>query len=667
MNSLLLSISKANNHLLKEDSIDNALNFCISDIGAGQDIDRCYIFKNRVEDGDLKLFYVYEWCNENVVPYFGDPELNGISYDALPGLYSYLSQDEAMYGLVKDSDNELFKRVMDMQGIKSYLFTPIFSNNSFWGWIGYDDCRNEREWLQEEVYALHTVAKNIGLRLTRDSTLKVLERTSLQFNYCMLSAKQALWEFDIANNKVIISHNWAGMLGYDNDQIIDPYRFFIKKIHLNDKTSFERNLKDFIAERQPIYDGILRLKHKKGYYIWVKYSGLLEKNEEGVPIRIIGTHIDVSDIKEKEYQLKLSEEKFKFLVSNSKDLICQHEVKGNFTYVSDSSLEILGFSPETIMKKNLLDLIHPKDIKNIKSYYKSVIKNKQNGVITFRVRNIKGKNVWLETATKIIVDSGNKLTGFQTSSRDITDRVRADKEIKTAMLKEKRFYELKSNFIAMASHQFRTPLTVIYSNSELLELKIKKFGEVATHQFNAMTSRIKNEVDRMTLLMDNILVFGKYESKAIEKKIEPIDFNVFIETLLETYFNATSYKIDVQTTGKKRLFYSDESLMVHILSNLLSNAFKYSLGQTNPLLNITYGAKEIVIEVVDYGIGIPEKDLEHLYTSFFRSSNTGTIIGSGLGLVIVKQFTEFLSGTIEITSKEHHGTTVKLTFPYEQK
>ena len=192
MKNLLLSISKANNHLLKESSIDNALNSCITDIGIGQDIDRCYIFKNEIDDEVLKLYYKYEWCNTDIEPYLGSPDLNGIPYDTFPGLYITLSKDEPLHGLVKDSDNQIFKEVMEMQGIKSYLFTPIFSNNKFWGWIGYDDCTTERIWKDDEVYALHTVARNIGIRLNQEKTISKLESiftNSLNMAICPAPSK----------------------------------------------------------------------------------------------------------------------------------------------------------------------------------------------------------------------------------------------------------------------------------------------------------------------------------------------------------------------------------------------------------------------------------------------------------------------------------------------
>jgi GAF domain-containing protein len=167
MNHLLKAISEANNHLLRENNINNALQECISALGSNILVDRCYIFKNEFKDGILILNYEFEWCKENVTSFLGNPELSGMPYEAFPGLYETLIQNLPLYGLVRESNNGLFRETMEMQGILSYLFTPIFSDDQFWGWIGFDDCESERIWQEEEVNVLHTVARNIGICLNQ--------------------------------------------------------------------------------------------------------------------------------------------------------------------------------------------------------------------------------------------------------------------------------------------------------------------------------------------------------------------------------------------------------------------------------------------------------------------------------------------------------------------
>lgn len=667
MKNLLLGISNANNHLLKETSIDDALNMCIAEIGKSQNIDRCYIFKNEIENEELKLYYVYEWCNEGVDAYLGNPELSGISYDDLPGLYKTLIKDEPLYGLVKESDNKLFVETMEMQGIKSYLFTPIFSENKFWGWIGYDDCKTERKWIDEEVYVLHTVAKNIGIRLNQDKTNAKLEAHLEQFDFYLKGSNQGMWEWDIITNKAVFSYNWAGMLGYNLEEIDQTLEFWRNHVHPNEIVQVELNLKNYILGKTNSYSGVVRMKHKKGHYVWIKYSGLVIKNIIGNPIKIIGTHIDISEIKEKERQLELSEEKFRFIAENTTDLITQHSNDGTFSYVSNSSKDIIGYNPEELIHKSPYDFIHPNDLPKIQNAHQEIAEKFKTKPLTFRFRKKDNSYIWMESITKVILNNKNNIIGMQSSSRDISETIKAADEMRLNLLKEKELNELKSKFVSMASHQFRTPLTIIYSNAELIEIKSKIDKKKNMNGIELITNRIKNEVDRLTELMNNILIFGKYELEETKKDIKEVEFEDFVNKLIKTYFNneQDGRKIGVTLIGKKQKFKTDETLLTHIITNLVSNAFKYSPSKPGPKLIITYLRKKIKIEIIDYGIGIPKGEIQHLFTSFFRATNTSTIVGSGLGLTIVKQFMDLLNGEVSIESKENFGTTITLIIPYE--
>ncbi len=667
MKNLLLGISNANNHLLKEISIDDALNLCIAAIGKSQNIDRCYIFKNEIEDDELKLYYVYEWCNKGVDSYIGSPDLNGLSYDLFPGLYETLIKDEPLYGLVKDSNNKLFKETMEMQGIKSYLFTPIFSDNKFWGWIGYDDCKTERKWIDEEVYVLHTVAKNIGIRLNQDNTNAKLEAHLAQFDFYLKGSNQGMWEWNIITNKTLFSYNWAGMIGYRLDEIEQTFEFWRKNVHPDEINQIELNLRRYIQGKTDSFGGIQRMKHKKGHYVWIKYSGLVIKNIIGNPIKVLGTHIDISEIKEKERQLELSEEKYRFIAENTTDLITQHYNDGTFSYVSNSSKDIIGYNPEELIHKSPYEFIHPDDLVLMQNSHRDIGIKLELIAVTYRFRKKDNSYIWLESTSKVFLNNKKEIIGMQSSSRDISERIKAAEEMRLNLIKEKELNELKSKFVSMASHQFRTPLTIIYSNAELIDIKCRMNGVKNNGDIELITRRIKNEVDRLTELMNNILIFGKHELEETKKDIKDIDFNSFLNKIIETYFSneVDGRKIGITIEGKKRKILTDETLLTHIITNLVNNSFKYSANKPEPMLNITYLNTKIRIEIVDYGIGIPAKEMQYLFTSFFRATNTSTFKGSGLGLTLVKQFTELLNGEITVKSKENLGTTITLTLPYE--
>lgn len=791
MINILTGISKANNYLLKEPNIDAALNACIASLGECINIDRCYIFKNKTIENILRLYYVYEWCNIGVDEYLGNPELNGHSYDAFPGLLETLIQDLPLYGVVSESENEFFKEVMQMQGIVSYLFTPIFSDGDFWGWIGFDDCKNERQWKTEEVFALHTVAKNIGIRLNQDKTLSKLEATLDEMDFYMKSSKQAKWEWDIITNEVKFSYNWFGMIGFSAIELEHHYDTWRSRVHPEDFEITELKLKLYIEGKSNEYEGIYRLQHREGHYIWVKYSGLKIYNTQGQTVKVVGTHLNVTELKEKELllaqqrneydhlvnnlaeiifkintngtfkflneqwkkvtgfnisesletnifdyfepnekqilkvflseghkenksieipivtkkgtklwvllllsaqtdihsemdvligsitnindkieiknKLTVSEQQYKFIAENTSDLIMQHQTDGKMTYISSSVKEILGYDPKFLIGKDPYDFIHPNDIPTIKKQHHNILELKKE-ILTLRFKNVKNQYTWLETYAKLIIDNSDNIIGIQTSSRDITDRIKAQEEMKQAFEKERELNELKSGFVSMASHQFRTPLTVIYSNIELLEYKVNCLDFKIKNDIAIVSQRIISEVDRMTELMNNILIFGTYESGDIKKITKEIDFNLFLKHIIKTYFSneRDGRQIKLTSIGIQKKVVSDEQLLIHIITNIVSNAFKYSPLAPSPKLIVEYFQNEVVIAVEDFGIGIPKSDMQHLFRSFYRASNTNTFKGSGLGLVIAKQFTELLQGKIIIKSQENKGTKVTLIFPYEQ-
>jgi PAS domain S-box-containing protein len=794
MNKILTGISEANSHLLEKKEVDDALNACIFSLGNSINIDRCYIFRNYMENGVLKLYYEYEWCNEGIEPYLGSPELSGYDYDAFPGLIDVLIEDKPFYGLVKDNPNKFFRDIMEMQGIKAYLFTPIFCEDFFWGWIGFDDCQQERNWKIEEVNALHSVARNIGLRLQNEKTLTELKDALFEMDFYIKSSNQAKWEWNIETGEVFFSYNWYGMLGYLKNEIPESYETWRKLVHPDEANAIEKNLVDYIQGKTNFYDGVTRLKHKNGHYVWVKYSGLLYRDENMKAKKIIGTHIDISEIKEKEAelalqrneydhlvnnlseiifktdlhcnitflnsqwqhstgylaqecignniidfihqddiskfntffksdfnklystevrlkkrnnqyvwsllilskqkdfqdradliigsitniddkiffknQLELSEEKFRFIAENTTDLICQHNIEGIFTYVSKSSFDILGYSDLELTGKNPFDFMHPNDVDQIIDKTTDFLQNGHSGSMEYRVINKNQKYIWIETIIKPLFNNQKEVIGFQSSSRNISERIKTQEEMKLALIKERELNELKSGFVSMASHQFRTPLTVIYSNVELLEFKYGQILQKSNDQIHNITGRIKNEVDRMTELMNNILIFGKHGGGDFSLVIKKLSIQDLIGNVTENYFNfrKDQKKIKTSIIGTPRDIQTDETLMIHIFTNIIGNAVKYSEKSKNPpQIEIVFEKSFFKISVTDFGIGIPKDEMQNIFKSFYRASNTSTFIGSGLGLVISKQFIELLKGTIHIESKENIQTTVTIEMPYEQE
>lgn len=240
-------------------------------------------------------------------------------------------------------------------------------------------------------------------------------------------------------------------------------------------------------------------------------------------------------------------------------------------------------------------------------------------------------------------------------------------KLEEALSKEKELGELKSRFVSTASHQFRTPLTVIQSNIGLLEMHVPKVNEELAPVLKKITQRITSEVHRMTDIMNEVLTLGKINMGEISPRFQQTDIVEVCKEIVEKYneIQEDGRFTKVEVYGNPYPINIDKSHLEHIISNIISNAFKYSTGKKSPDVRITFTSNAVTVEIQDYGMGIPKKELERLFTPFFRASNAVDIPGNGLGTTIIKEYVELNNGTIQIDSELNRGTKFSVQFKVE--
>lgn len=237
------------------------------------------------------------------------------------------------------------------------------------------------------------------------------------------------------------------------------------------------------------------------------------------------------------------------------------------------------------------------------------------------------------------------------------------KHINKHAVAEKSLLEMRSDYISMATHEFKTPITAISSSIELLETKMQ-LDELMLPFYKRNLSRIKEEITILSNMVDDILISGSMVAGNPVIRPEITDAGAFAKMIKQQYFHHRPDKrqLRIKISGSPRNIYIDNSQLTGILTNLISNAFKYSQGR-GPLLSLHYRKEALCIKVKDNGIGIPEKDIRFLFKPYFRAGNVGSREGAGLGLAIVKSFVTANNGTIDVSSSEA-GTVFTLTFPY---
>lgn len=243
---------------------------------------------------------------------------------------------------------------------------------------------------------------------------------------------------------------------------------------------------------------------------------------------------------------------------------------------------------------------------------------------------------------------------------ELEDRVKGrTQELINALEREKGLNDLKSNFVSIASHEFRTPLTAILSSIRLIETYLAT-GDTGNCQRHIL--RIKNSVTSLTEILDDILTVEKLERGKLLPKMELFNLPKFVQNLVDELapISKTNQRIIYAHTGTLNIL-SDKSILKNTLQNLLSNAIKYS--ESNIRISSSIEGQTAVLIISDRGIGIPEKDQQNIFGRFFRATNIGSIPGTGLGLNIAKHYVDLLDGAISFESVEKEGTTFTIRLP----
>ncbi len=268
--------------------------------------------------------------------------------------------------------------------------------------------------------------------------------------------------------------------------------------------------------------------------------------------------------------------------------------------------------------------------------------------------------------TSPLYDDNNRIVQALFVNSNISGQKQVELKIMEALKKEQELNELKSRFVSMASHEFRTPLSTILSSATLIS---KQNGPGKEEKREKYVHNIKSNVRNLVAILEDFLSLGKLEEGKTTILPTVFDMVAFARSLVEAMETGTKNgQVIILTANQPKIkVMMDEKLVRHILVNLLSNAIKYSSENDRIMLDIGQVDDTVVIKVTDKGIGIPIAEQIHLFERFFRARNATNIKGTGLGMHIVKKYVDLMEGSIDFVSELDKGTTFFLTLPINQK
>lgn len=378
-----------------------------------------------------------------------------------------------------------------------------------------------------------------------------------------------------------------------------------------------------------------------------------------------------------------SEERFRSIIENALDIITLIDAEGTIVYNSPAFARQLGYEPWEVLGQSLFDFIHEDDRADVMRRFKrlvTAVDAPEGDPVDFRFRHKDGRWRTFEAVVSNLLKN-EVVQAVVLNSRDVTEHrefeeelekyrshledlvERRTSELRLALETEKKIVEQQMTFISMVSHEFRTPLTIIDGNAQIIQ---KRGGSMAPDMLATRSGTIRTAVERLVRLIETILSAHVLESGRLTINLAPAHLgNIVREACAEQLDISAHHTIKADIQDEFPEIKLDERVIRQVMTNLISNAIKYA--PNNPLVEVTVSREDqmAMIEVVDHGVGIPEDELPKVATRYFRASTSGGIPGSGLGLSLVKQFIELHHGTVDIQSKLGVGTKVIVRLPIQ--
>ncbi len=372
-----------------------------------------------------------------------------------------------------------------------------------------------------------------------------------------------------------------------------------------------------------------------------------------------------NSVAERTAELSHSKERTEAILNSSSDVMIMCRTNGRIEDVNPAFATIFQCDPNEAFEQPLAALVLPAHKDKLDEAFAAALQNQQPQRFEVTVscpKRPRHTEFDADIVLSPIVEHDGALLGVVCSLRDMTSHKLMEAQLRQMLNQAMGLAEIKSRYVSMAVHDLRNPLAVVQSSVNM----IQRYGErLAGEKLQDQYDRIQTSIQVMVETLNDVLTLSKTESGALAFQPAPLDIVDFCHDMA-TELNevvGTDSRVVFTAQGDCRVAHLDVKLVRQILSNLLSNALKYSPEDRPVHLTVRCEPDHTVFHVQDHGIGIPEKDQERLFEAFHRAGNASHIPGTGLGLAIVKQSVELHGGTVTYESREGVGTEFTVVLP----
>ena len=491
------------------------------------------------------------------------------------------------------------------------------------------------------------IIKWIGTSTNIDTQKKIqdaLKESEEQFRELADSMPQIVWTarpdgwLDYYNKK------WYEFTGFEHGMNADAARSEI--LHPDDVEVCRQTWYESVRTGKP-YHIEYRFKNRKkpGEYCWYLGRALPIYNSEGMIVKWYGTCTDINDQKEIETLLKESEKRFRRMADSVPQHVWTAKADGGLDYVNQRAINYFGKSAEEIIGEKKFESIHPEDVPVVLEKWTNCLKTNEPFQVEYRLKDKNNTYRWYLGRATPYFNKYNEVKWFGTN----TD------------IQEKKYEEQKKDeFISIASHELKTPITslkgVVFILKEILdEFKISKAVK--------LLDTMDNQLIKLTKLVTDLLDVNNIEDQQLKLDKADFEFSGLIKETVDSVQHMSPKHILVIESNEKLIYNGDKLRLEQVITNLLTNAVKYSPDGKKVIIRYEVSDENIVVSVVDFGIGIKRENIDKLFERFYRVNNSLRFGGLGLGLYISANIIKAHNGSFWIESEVDKGSSFYFLLP----
>ncbi len=491
-----------------------------------------------------------------------------------------------------------------------------------------------------------------------------LRETIDQLELALSTAKLGVWLLDPGAERSTWNAQLHEIFGITPEELAQNPDLWRELIHPDDREETLAGIAEIGADEQ-VTTVRFRVVRRDGELRHVVASGRALCDEDGNIVKVIGINQDITDFKRSKQALEASEARYRALFNGFINPIVIYDEEARILMLNPIAAKNLGVTPQAAIGTKLSDYF-PQNQQITVERIAQARQTNASFIVEDQVDLPEGGTRWFWSVVQPVIYQGVK--GAQIVSYDITERKEADQReeerqrLQRDLEREQFIAQQNARLISVISHEFRTPMTIMKSSSELMT---KYHDRMTRDMLKEKVDRIGEQIDQLSEMLDEIDRLSRANRGFLDYQPEHTDISELCQSILDELSESigSNHRLTYAPVKPGAQAVLDRKLLHHALTNLLANAIKYSDVKSAIHLSVKRVDEFWQFSVSDHGIGIPEEDQSNLFQPFARASNVGTIRGTGIGLSIVKEVAEYHQGWVDFHSELGVGSTFTLAIP----